>query len=338
MGASAEAVAHRGGRRRRSPRRGAWSGRSRASAASGTPLPFLAASLIGFVVAGRRCSTTQVFHLDERQRGLRRRRRRAGAAPRPDRSAPGSAPRLMAKGPGEVLRFLSLRGVRRVGRCRSSSRSRRTWRSPSSRTRSSPPAWPCSRPGILAALSLAIPPRARVDRVLRRVAVGHPGPARSCRSSARSATTSASASGMLADDAGVPDRRPHDRRRAGDVIADDIDAGVDGRRRPGPRSLYERRQGRSKLLLVRGPRRRLRRGAGAVRRRPRGRRGRDRRAARHERRGQVDAAQGDLRASSRPTAARSSSTAATSPTRRRTRSPALRHRAGARRRAACSRR
>ena len=50
------------------------------------------------------------------------------------------------------------------------------------------------------------------------------------------------------------------------------------------------------------PRRPLRQRAGALRRRPRGRRGRDRRAARHQRRREVDAAAGHLRASCRPSA------------------------------------
>ena len=59
--------------------------------------------------------------------------------------------------------------------------------------------------------------------------------------------------------------------------------------------LYERRQGRVKMLLCQGVSVVLRQRAGALQRRLRGRRGRDRRAARHERRRQVDAAQGDRR-------------------------------------------
>ena len=75
--------------------------------------------------------------------------------------------------------------------------------------------------------------------------------------------------------------------------------------------LYERRQGRAKLLLVRGVVGPLRRGAGAVRRRPRGRRGRDRRAARHQRRrASRRCSRRSPGSSSRPRA-RSSSTAAT---------------------------
>ena len=46
-------------RRRRSPRAGGWCGRSRACGASSIALPFLAASLIGFVVAGRRSCTSR---------------------------------------------------------------------------------------------------------------------------------------------------------------------------------------------------------------------------------------------------------------------------------------
>ena len=59
--------------------------------------------------------------------------------------------------------------------------------------------------------------------------------------------------------------------------------------------LYERRQGRVKLLLVPGPAGVLRQRAGALRRRLRDRRGRDRRPAGHQRRRQVDAAEGHLR-------------------------------------------
>ena len=74
---------------------------------------------------------------------------------------------------------------------------------------------------------------------------------------------------------------------------------------------YERRQGRSKLLLVRDLDVSYGRRAGALRREPRGRRGRDHRPARHQRRRQVDAAAGRSPGSSRPTAAPSSSTAST---------------------------
>ena len=72
-------------------------------------------------------------------------------------------------------------------------------------------------------------------------------------------------------------------------------AGVDGGGGPVGGRCTSAARARAKLLLVRGVDVALRPGAGAVRRRLRGRRGRDRRAARHQRRRQVDAAEGDLR-------------------------------------------
>ena len=92
---------------------------------------------------------------------------------------------------------------------------------------------------------------------------------------------------------------------------------------PAPRRCSSAGPGRSKLLLVRDVRGVLRQRPGAVRRRLRGRRGRDRRPARHERRRQVDAAQGHLRGHRGRPRAPSSSTAATSPTPRPTRSPRM---------------
>ena len=80
-------------------------------------------------------------------------------------------------------------------------------------------------------------------------------------------------------------------------------------------------RGRRQAARVPGHRGRVRRRAGAVRRRLRGRGRRDHRAARDERRGEVDAAPGDQRECTRRRVARSSSTDATSRTSRRTRSP-----------------
>ena len=105
--------------------------------------------------------------------------------------------------------------------------------------------------------------------------------------------------GLAAHGAGVPRRRPRHRARAGDVISRDIKQ-VWTAAAARCEVLYERRQGRVKLLLVRG----LDVSYGDVQVLFdvdfESRRGRDRRPARHERRREVDAAQGDLRRSSRP--------------------------------------
>ena len=75
--------------------------------------------------------------------------------------------------------------------------------------------------------------------------------------------------------------------------------------------MFKRQQGEVKLLLVRNVDVHYDSVQVLFDVELRGRRGRDRRAARHERRRQVDAAQDDLRASSRRRTARSCSTGAT---------------------------
>ena len=87
-------------------------------------------------------------------------------------------------------------------------------------------------------------------------------------------------------------------------------AGVDLRGRP-VRGAVRAAPGPVQAAARPGRLRPLRRRAGALQRGPRGRRGRDRRAARDERRREVDAAQGDHRARRGRPRARSSSTVAT---------------------------
>ena len=95
------------------------------------------------------------------------------------------------------------------------------------------------------------------------------------------------------DRAAVPGDPPrhvhHQHRRRVHRVA--TSARCSRRRWRWPRCAAHAERGEVKLLLVARPRRALRQGAGAVRRRLRGRRGRDRRPARHQRRRQVDAAQ-----------------------------------------------
>ena len=246
-------------------------------------LPFLAASLIGFAsLAG--LVYEEVFDLDERARGL------VIGAVEPAQLVgliygARMATRLMARGPGAGLRFLSHA------------------------------AWIVAAalvvfalapniavavvahavitailalllPGILASLSLAIPP-APVRSGSRSPRCGSSPASRSCRSSAASATGSASARGCCSwsrSSSSAASSSP----RAGHVIAADIAEVWRGQRRPQRGRV--RAPPRPEPAAARArPRRGVRRRAGALRRRPRGRRGRVRRAARHERRRQVDA-------------------------------------------------
>ena len=197
MGASTEAHQHRGGARRRSPRGGAWCGRSRASGASGTSLPFLAASLIGFVSLAA-LLYDQEFNLDERARGFVAAARRAAAARRPDRRRPH--------------RHAAARHATRARSCASSPSSRWSWcrcclvvfaLAPNigvavvaNAVITGAPRR-CSLPGILAVALAGHPAPGPVDRVLGRRRCGSSPAWWSCRSSVPSATTSASAGGML---------------------------------------------------------------------------------------------------------------------------------------------
>ena len=115
--------------------------------------------------------------------------------------------------------------------------------------------------------------------------------------------------GHAADAAGVRRRRAHHlQRRQRDRPRHH--AGVDDGRGP-VRGGLRAPAGPVEAAPRPRPRRQLRRRAGALRREPRGGRGRDHRPARHQRRRQVHAAAGRSRGSSRPTAAPSSSTAST---------------------------
>ena len=123
-------------------------------------LPFLATALIGFVVARRPALRAGVR---PRRAGawLRRRFGRAGPARRADRRAPVSAPSCCARDPGLVLRLLStVAGWSSVQRWSSS-----PWRQRSGvaivANAVIAGALAVLGPGILAALSLCIPPRAR---------------------------------------------------------------------------------------------------------------------------------------------------------------------------------
>ena len=119
-------------------------------------------------------------------------------------------------------------------------------------------------PGILVALSLAIPPRARATGFSRRVAVGDPRSARPAdhRMDHRPRRHSV---GHAHARAAVRHRQPHPGH-APDAIDADI-AQVWQASAARSEALYQRRQGQTDLLLVRDARRRLRRSAGAVRRR-----------------------------------------------------------------------
>ncbi len=209
--------------------------------------------------------------------------------------------RLVRRDPGSRASSSPSSASARRARSSSASRSPRTCRSPiafnvaalgrarsPSRPASSPSSRSPSRPGpgprLLHRLALAAPRPAR-PRIIGGVADAHRHPRRR----------------SLVARPGLPRRLLHPRlgrplRRRRHRPGAHVGHGP-GRGRSAPQA---RRQ--SKLLARQGPRRRLRPGAGALRRRLRGRRGRDRRPARHQRRRQVDAAASRSPASSPATA------------------------------------
>ena len=254
-------------------------------------LPFLAASLIGFASLAS-LLYDQVFGLDERARGL------AIAVTEPAQIVGLDHRRAVRD---QVDGHQGTRGgaavpvdgrVRRDGRAGRLRAARRTsWialiaHSVINATLA------ILAPGILATLSLAIPPRARsmgfsvaslwvVPGLLILPIIGALGDHLGLRVGMLALIPAFVIGGLVI-------------ATTSHVIANDI---ADVWRAAAARSevAYERQPGPFAAAARAGTRRLLRHRAGAVRRRPRGRGRHMCRAARHERRGQVDVAQGDLR-------------------------------------------
>ena len=276
--------------------------------ASSPSLPFLAVAIVGLLTLGS-LFYEEVFGLNEVERGVVAGVRRAGADRRlhhrhPDRDPAARArPRARAEVPRRGDRSSSPAAWIVFSQAPEPARRHRH------RTSSSPGRLGLLAPGIFAALSLAVPPKVRsfgfavaaiwvIPGLLVLPIVG--GVADELRHPHRPA----------AHGAGVRRRRARSSPRPASQVKGDIQR-VWTAAAAQSEVAYERAQGRVKLLLVRGVDVALRRGAGAVRRRLRDRRGRDRRPARHQRRREVDAAARRSRASSSRAAAPSSSTAAT---------------------------
>ena len=252
MGARRGRDRHRGGRRRRSPSRGGSCWQVGTLRRILYALPFLAAAFIGLVTLG------SLFY----ERGVRPRRARAGlrrraASSRRSSSASSSASRiatqLLAAGPRprpQVPR-------RSCGRASSPVAGSRSRSAPNlvvaivDQRRSSRASSSLLVPGIFAALSLAIPPKVRSLGFAVAVALDPPRPARACRSSAASPTRWGIRDRPAAHGADLPRSARWSSRRPARTIETRHQAGVDRRPPRSPRSLYERRQGRVKLLLVR---------------------------------------------------------------------------------------
>ena len=254
-------------------------------------LPFLAASIVGFVSLASLQYDADVRTSTRSDRAVVDGAGAARRAGRPRRTAPAGRPAARpGPAPGVPLPRLAalVVGRRRRLRVRLGALARRGHRGPRPDRRRPGDRRP-RRAGHPVARHPAPGP---VGRVLDRRPVRPAGPGRSCRSSAGSATASGFRWGIrswcrCSSSAASSSPRPgrsSTRHRAG----------LGRRRGPGrdaagaPGRSPEAAAACASLDVA------LRRRAGALRRRPRGGGGRDRGPARHQRRRQVDAAQGHL--------------------------------------------